>query len=142
MSKRSYLLAWAKEAYRAALAWLSSILLVPIPSFSHGSVSLPLPERSPMLLPCFPTSSFEPFPLEPLPALKQTYLSLEQMAFCCYCLRSTKMLAVCTTENLHRETRAHNWKRTTYDLLINSSCRLQSIVGAFKMFASSIRLAE
>ena len=57
-------------------------------------MSLPLPERSPMLLPCFPTSSFEPFPLEPLPALKQTYLSLDQMESFCYCLRLTKMLAI------------------------------------------------
>ena len=132
----------AKETYRAALAWLPLILLVPFPSFSHKSVSLPLPERSPMLLPCFPTSSFEPFLLEPLPALKHTYLNLDQTEPYCFCLRLTKMLAIWTTEILHWKTWAHNLNKIIYDLLINSSCRLQSIVGVFKIFASSIGLAE
>ena len=95
-----------------------------------------------MLLPCFPTSSFESFPLEPLPALEQTCLSLDQMESCCYCLRLDRDACILDIREASLKETGTRMKKITYEWLINNSCRLQSIVGAFKMFASSIGPAE
>lgn len=50
-------------------------LLVPLPSFSQGSVSLPLPELEALLLPLLPSPPEPPLlllPLSPFPALAKT----------------------------------------------------------------------